>query len=81
MEVSYEQVRSITIFFSGYIESAKRVELSLPETSLCSRGEGSCCEPKDRGGWMIRELKETNMDKVLQIYSAGWATKYATFVG
>lgn len=36
MTTGYEQVRSIVAFMNGEFESAKRVELYLPETGVCS---------------------------------------------
>lgn len=38
MTTGYEQVRSIVAFMNGDFESAKRVELNLPETGVCSSG-------------------------------------------
>ena len=38
MTTGYEQVRSIVAFMNGHFESAKRVELNLPETGVCSSG-------------------------------------------
>ena len=38
MTTGYEQVRSIVAFMNGDFESAKRVELYLPETGVCSSG-------------------------------------------
>ncbi|WP_397538975.1 NAD(P)-binding domain-containing protein [Rummeliibacillus pycnus] len=43
MATGYEQVRSIAAFLAGDVESAKRVELSLPETGVCNSGAGGCC--------------------------------------
>ncbi|MFE4897961.1 NAD(P)-binding domain-containing protein [Peribacillus butanolivorans] len=43
MATGYEQVRSIVAFLAGDEESAKRVELSLPETGVCNSGAGGCC--------------------------------------
>ncbi len=52
MATGYEQVRSIVAYMAGDIEAAKRVELNLPETGVCSsnlggtEGEttsGDCC--------------------------------------
>ncbi|SOC39860.1 NAD(P)-binding domain-containing protein [Ureibacillus acetophenoni] len=43
MATGYEQVRSITAYLTGDLESAKRVELVLPETGVCSSGISSCC--------------------------------------
>jgi thioredoxin reductase len=40
MTTGYEQVRSIVAFINGDFESAKRVELYLPETGVCSSGIG-----------------------------------------
>ncbi|UAM99044.1 NAD(P)-binding domain-containing protein [Polaribacter litorisediminis] len=38
MTTGYEQIRSIVAFMNGDFESAKRVELNLPETGVCSSG-------------------------------------------
>ena len=38
MTTGYEQVRSIVAFMNGDFENAKRVELYLPETGVCSSG-------------------------------------------
>ncbi|MFJ5624852.1 NAD(P)-binding domain-containing protein [Peribacillus loiseleuriae] len=43
MATGYEQIRSIAAFLAGDVESAKRVELSLPETGVCNSGAGGCC--------------------------------------
>ena len=49
MATGYEQVRSIVAYLTGDYESAKRVELDLPETGVCSinltptKQESSCC--------------------------------------
>ena len=49
MATGYEQVRSIVAYLTGDYESAKRVELDLPETGVCSinvtpeKQEHSCC--------------------------------------
>jgi hypothetical protein len=44
MLTGYEQVRSIVAALTGDWESARRVELVLPETGVCSvDGGGSCC--------------------------------------
>ncbi|MED4907648.1 NAD(P)-binding domain-containing protein [Brevibacillus centrosporus] len=53
LATGYEQVRSVVAALTGDWEAAKRVELSLPETGVCSAGgplvdpaEGtSCCAP------------------------------------
>lgn len=51
MLTGYEQVRSIACALTGDVEGAKRVDLTLPATSVCS-GAGaseasvSCCAPK-----------------------------------
>jgi hypothetical protein len=50
MLTGYEQVRSITDEIAGEREAARRVELVLPETGVCSRspvaeGEGCCSGP------------------------------------
>ncbi|MYW54183.1 NAD(P)-binding domain-containing protein [Streptomyces sp. SID8376] len=52
----YEQVRSVAAAIAGDIESADRVELTLPETGVCggaglfdapdaAEGDGGCCAP------------------------------------
>ncbi len=49
MATGYEQVRSIVAHLSGDYESAKKVELELPETGVCSinltsqNSAQSCC--------------------------------------
>lgn len=49
MATGYEQVRSIVAHLSGDFESAKKVELDLPETGVCSvnltpqKSAQSCC--------------------------------------
>ena len=48
MITGYEQVRSIAADISGDHEAAERVELSLPETGVCTRGaveiiSAGCC--------------------------------------
>jgi hypothetical protein len=46
MATGYEQVRSIVAHLIGDQEAAKRVELDLPETGVCSStigGKSSCC--------------------------------------
>lgn len=46
MLTGYEQVRSIVAALRGDWESARRVELVLPETGVCSTDlGGSCCTP------------------------------------
>jgi hypothetical protein len=46
MLTGYEQVRSIVAALTGDWESARRVELVLPETGVCSTDlGGSCCVP------------------------------------
>ncbi|MGW8791781.1 NAD(P)-binding domain-containing protein [Streptomyces althioticus] len=52
----YEQVRSVAAAIAGDLESADRVELTLPETGVCggaglfdapdaAEGDGGCCTP------------------------------------
>lgn len=43
MATGYEQVRSITSYLAGDLESAKRVELNLPETGVCNSRINECC--------------------------------------
>lgn len=46
MLTGYEQVRSIVAALTGDWESARRVELVLPETGVCSTDQGGiCCAP------------------------------------
>ncbi|MEC0239055.1 NAD(P)-binding domain-containing protein [Paenibacillus dokdonensis] len=48
MATGYEQVRSIVAALVGDMESARKVELELPETGVCGIGVGggdSCCGP------------------------------------
>jgi hypothetical protein len=44
MLTGYEQVRSIVAALVGDWEAARRVELVLPETGVCSTGAGESCE-------------------------------------
>lgn len=46
MATGYEQVRSVVAYLDGDFEAAKRVELDLPETGVCSTdnsNEEACC--------------------------------------
>ena len=43
MATGYEQVRSVAAYLAGDMESARNVELSLPETGVCHSGAGGCC--------------------------------------
>ena len=47
LATGYEQVRSIAAFIAGDMEAARRVELDLPETGVCSSNrvlaEAGCC--------------------------------------
>jgi thioredoxin reductase len=45
MATGYEQIRSIVAALDGDTEAARKVELDLPETGVCSTGggEGACC--------------------------------------
>jgi thioredoxin reductase len=45
MATGYEQVRSIAAWLDGDLEAARRVELDLPETGVCSSGsdDGAAC--------------------------------------
>jgi hypothetical protein len=49
MLTGYEQVRSVAAALAGDLEAARRVELVLPETGVCSGPIGdtgvSCCAP------------------------------------
>lgn len=54
LATGYEQVRSVVAALAGDWDAAKRVELHLPETGVCSisnaglglREDSSCCAPK-----------------------------------
>ena len=49
----YEQVRSVAAALAGDLESARNVELVLPETGVCSTdlgGSSSCCAVTDGAG-------------------------------
>jgi hypothetical protein len=61
LATGHEQVRSIAAFLSGDVAAARRVELVLPETGVCSTDrspaaaadcctpatpQGVCCAPK-----------------------------------
>ncbi len=50
LATGHEQVRSIAAFLAGDVEAARRVELVLPETGVCSTDRtpnalSSCCTP------------------------------------
>ncbi|MFB9971957.1 hypothetical protein ACFFMP_19065 [Pseudoroseomonas cervicalis] len=54
LATGHEQVRSIAAFLAGDLEAARRVELDLPETGVCSSSRvvpgaadavSSCCAP------------------------------------
>jgi hypothetical protein len=48
----YEQVRSVVAALAGDLESARNVELVLPETGVCSTdlGGSGCCSVQDEAG-------------------------------
>jgi hypothetical protein len=56
MATGYEQVRSIVAALDGDMEAARKVELDLPQTGVCSTGgdacdsEDSCCSVKPAKG-------------------------------
>ncbi|WP_424138094.1 FAD-dependent oxidoreductase [Roseomonas chloroacetimidivorans] len=59
LATGYEQVRSVAAFLAGDLEAARRVELDLPETGVCSASrvlpEGTaatsaCCTPETPQG-------------------------------
>jgi cation diffusion facilitator CzcD-associated flavoprotein CzcO len=45
MLTGYEQVRSVVAALAGDLEAARRVELTLPETGVCSSTPGTSCGP------------------------------------
>jgi hypothetical protein len=56
LATGHEQVRSIAAFLAGDVEAARRVELMLPETGVCSTDRkpalaaaSSCCTPAPVG--------------------------------
>jgi hypothetical protein len=59
LATGYEQVRSIAAFLADDIEAARRVELDLPQTGVCSssrvlpgavEAEAACCTPSTPQG-------------------------------
>lgn len=64
MLTGYEQVRSVVAFLAGDLEAARRVELVLPESGMCSSKlpgtDVPCCgpktEPASSGGAVDRDL-------------------------
>lgn len=54
LATGHEQVRSIAAFLAGDLEAARRVELVLPETGVCSTDRApaanSCCAPETPQG-------------------------------
>ncbi|MNW35547.1 Ferredoxin--NADP reductase [compost metagenome] len=44
MATGYEQVRSIVAHLAGDLDAARRVELDLPETGVCSTDLGGSCD-------------------------------------
>ena len=66
LATGYEQVRSIAAFLSGDLEAARRVELDLPQTGVCSGSGGrpqavetACCTPETLQGTCCAPAKET----------------------
>ena len=49
MLTGYEQVRSVVAALVGDLEAARRVELTLPETGVCSSTAGSRCSTEEVG--------------------------------
>jgi len=48
MATGYEQVRSVVAYLTGDLEGARKVELDLPETGVCSldlnsNSTSNCC--------------------------------------
>lgn len=59
LATGYEQLRSIAAFLAGDVEAARRVELDLPQTGVCSANRvlpdlvaagASCCTPETPQG-------------------------------
>ncbi|MCX7623535.1 MAG: NAD(P)-binding domain-containing protein [Thermomicrobium sp.] len=48
LRTGYEQVRSVVAALAGDWEAARRVELELPATGVCSGTGDSCCESDER---------------------------------
>ena len=61
MATGYEQVRSVVAYLDGDLEAAKRVELDLPQTGVCSSNLGgaeavACCGTEE----VVAEGAETS---------------------
>ncbi|MBW3573144.1 MAG: NAD(P)-binding domain-containing protein [Gemmatimonadetes bacterium] len=52
LPTGYEQVRSVAAALAGDLESARKVELVLPETGVCATdlGGSGCCSVQDQAG-------------------------------
>lgn len=61
MLTGYEQVRSVAAYLAGDLEAARRVELVLPETGVCSSNlpgtDVPCCAPKTEADATSREAQ------------------------
>jgi hypothetical protein len=69
MATGYEQVRSIAAYLVGDVEAARRVELDLPETGVCSSNRvlqqdatASCCTPETPQGVCCAPKPELAVD-------------------
>lgn len=62
MLTGYEQVRSIAAYLAGDLEAARRVELVLPETGVCSAklpgSDVSCCGATNSGAVQVDLLED-----------------------
>ncbi|CAM1344172.1 NAD(P)/FAD-dependent oxidoreductase [Tenacibaculum amylolyticum] len=63
MATGYEQVRSIVAYMAGDFEAAKRVELNLPQTGVCSSNlnlgdTANCCGSEEKSS-ITNTLKAT----------------------
>lgn len=71
LATGYEQVRSIAAFIAGDMEAARRVELDLPQTGVCSSSrlladdavaEAACCTPETAQGRCCAPKPELEAD-------------------
>ena len=56
LRTGYEQVRSVVAALAGDWESARRVELVLPETGVCNRSAAPARDRRGRVGVLRRGL-------------------------
>ena len=59
MANGYEQVRSVVAVIDGDLEAARKVELDLPETGVCSSDAGIACCGVDSGNEKLNGQRAT----------------------